>query len=408
MRNILILACWMLVLEGALAAHVKTQFSPGVDQEALGLVLAPSGELALLVNRNLPLRKRVGAFSVMNPPQTLSLEGLSGEFSQTLLKVEGQQEVALGRAVSSKEHSGFSIVSPGQKVRVFSTNGNGRRFDADEALVLKIAAEVGEIKRLLPVKNGWVVIAEKGGAERASFVDRGSEKIIPLKIQVADNFDRFSNIDDAVQNGDKVLLVATYAPVEGAASSQVWVFEFSHPESGASIRQFQLPLVDIAVAKSKLITGDDSRVAVAVVSWGASVASTRYSLFDLGAKSRRVYSTDIKREESGLIDAALACGDGYVLARRMKGERGGSAEVKYSIVTGQGELSVLGQIPALSGGVIANLQLKSLAGKIYSIVNFSKTEDARRPDGWYSWGGYRLDAYSQKELCAGDAFRPAK
>ncbi len=140
---------------------------------------------------------------------------------------------------------------------------------------------------------------------------------------------------------------------------------------------------------------------VQVLSRKSKFAPHTVRIFKLLVKPEMVWQFDLNKIE-GLQNIAIAgvCKDEYVIAQINNTKPSRTADnIIYREIGSKGKEKRIWTEKTVTGGFLTSIYLQPTSEYLFSLMNYSKTENVRRQDGWYSWMGYRVDKYTMSKGC---------
>ena len=404
MKSLSVLLFSICLANSALAAPLVTAYETGLDQEIVAAFPAGPGEAIFITKKYLGQRK-----ANVNPERAKSV---SLEITDSTVRgpiavaeIDSKQEFSVGRPIKVADGFLFVVTYGSSRFDIFKYSRSAREARALDTTALRKRVEDsgGAFEKVFLVDDGLIVIRADVGVRWASYVANDGRKPFRLEtMPVGDNGRRLLSIDDVVQVGDRLNMVASVSTDSREDRSEVWVFNFDKTLTRAAATISRLELGRIMSSQSGFVPTQHEFPSVQVISRTSQTSAPTVSLFSLKAKPALVWSYVLPRAE-GMRDVTLAgaCNDSYIVAKRMRHDKGSHSDVEFIWVDAKGSESAFNRQTMVEVGSVLNMGFVAVRSGLLSFVNFSKIEDLRRPDGWYSWTGFRVDALNTENYCHG-------
>lgn len=392
-----------LGLSGAtFATPLISAVEAGLDQEIVESFPAGPGEAVVLFKTYLGARK---AQSNPDRAKSVSLQiwDTGGRRPIPVVDIDAKQQFNVGRPVKTDDGFQFVLDYGPNRFEIYRYSRVAREVQRVDTtgLLARIETTGGAFEKVILVESGLIVIRADVGVRWASFMANDGRKPVRLEVVAAGGNDILLSIDDAIQVGDRFNLVVAVAADSQPDRSEVRIVGFDRTLTRAAATFSRLDVGQIMSSQSRFLPTEHAFPSVQVVSRASQSSAPIVSLFSLKDRPILVRSFGLLRPEA-MRDFTLAgvCRDSYLLAKRAQRDRGGFSDVEFVWVDSRGTESAPFRMPMVEVGSVINMSLVGGGNGILSLVNFSKIEDVRRPNGWYSWGGFRVDALSTKSHCS--------
>jgi hypothetical protein len=123
-------------------------------------------------------------------------------------------------------------------------------------------------------------------------------------------------------------------------------------------------------------------------------------IFKIGDKIKQIWQLDLSEIEGGQnTQIAGICSDKYLFAQKVKPNSTIFNAVEYKIISSAGQEIRTWKERMVINGSLLNVDIFPTTDYFFTVSNFSKTEEVRRQDGWYSWLGFRVDKIDIRKEC---------
>jgi hypothetical protein len=365
------------------------RFEPGVNQEVLQLVFQDSG-LPLL----LTIERSTAATSIANGAQgseLLKLQALGGAaiYSQAL---PAKRTLIAAPAFPSAPGAMvlFAEGSAGLLKMLPRITGEKGGLQAEK----RIAAPA-HLENVYFSGNTTFLTWREGAIPHIGFLRNSSAdaKIEPFNLQASN---KIVAIEDAIHLAGTTQIVSL-----NAASDNQDIHEFelsSYTEDSLKLlsrRPLGIPSFKFGTA---MFVHGRNEPSFIIASTASTLAGERqWSAINALQPNAAAFLIGTSSPEARDFAVAPACNGRVLVAQRTKS---GTAQGLSISLAGPARKTSILTIEVVNPGVIASTKLLVTHDYVYVASNYSKLEQTRRADGWYSWSGYRVDRFKKSDFCS--------
>ena len=253
------------------------------------------------------------------------------------------------------------------------------------------------IERVFVLENGYVEVTSVGAELAVGF--RSYDGAESLSLDLGDAAGRIVAIDD-VMVIDGTIYVLLASQEQSSESLSVWLYRFDSHFAASSRFEDRLVRENAVSIKSRFVDSTHKFPSAEIAIRKSLGQPPIVKLMALGETLKLVKPLDAERVE-GEPNFAVAgiCDDEYIVAKKLFSKNSISKKIEYQTIGSDGKVKRTWNVQMVDHGSIVDISLVPLTRDILSLVNFSRFEDARRKNGWYSWLGYRVDRFNVLQNC---------
>lgn len=301
-----------------------------------------------------------------------------------LLTAPADVNLKIGRIEKSGEHYFIPVLDEvGNRIDIYS-------YSTADKKVLKIKSienDAFEDEKYIFASNVAVLVRS---ANTVSIVPNAAESVDEnARLDIYKKENAKIIISDVTEYGEKLFVVGSMYPDASPYEGALWMAEVDRRKKPARIVVHEVGLEGYIVPKLSFVNSSHREPSVMVVKFKEGFREPEVNL--MGSDLNLIWKSKKRYIEADQFTIAGVCDEEYLIVGQLKGkENREMIEVKLINSAGgtlsskdysMGDISSLNEImvtPSNEGACI--------------MANFNKIEPIRRPDGWYSWVGYRIDS----------------
>lgn len=258
------------------------------------------------------------------------------------------------------------------------------------------ALKNGVVKQIFHISNGYIALVDAENKAKLVYQPYDAENRMVLDFEYLQL--PTLSIEDVAEASGYVYLVAKAAKLQGETVS--FVYRVNDKFAAESLKVAGLDIDSKLSQHALFISTSHSHPSLQVLTRKRDPGPPSLYLFKISETARLVWRFDFDEIEAGSgLQVAGICGDRYIFSRRVKSNGRISNSAEFRLLNAQGQEMALWTRQILANGSVINVAPESIGGNIYAVSNYSKQEDARRNDGWYSWLGFQIDNLPAVDLC---------
>ena len=389
-----LLACCLAFLLVSLAQGSNTQalvfgYEPGIDQRVVRVVASdPVGPAPVFITKKF-LENRKFAVDPERAKQVVyeirDLDGGKAVPLQTYRKADAPRVVDI-----SSTDNGYvaAVVRAGSDLDLFRYLPGGKIV---ERIDLPGKLDQGmRIERVYKLQLGYAIVGSTGAQPSIEIYDHDGGE--PVSLDLAGDAGRVVSIGGVTEKGRNLYVLLTSVEDQGAGVLSVWLYRFDSLLSKASRLENRLVRANVDSLAASFIASTHKHPSAQIVIRKSVQQPPVVKLMALGRTPKLVKQFDLEtlEAEPSLAFAGI-CSDAYIIAKKLFTKNLISNEIEFRTIDSSGQVKRTRTTPMVTNGSLIDITLATSANGLFSFVNFSKLEDVRRKDGWYSWLGYRVD-----------------
>lgn len=380
----------------ALAVTVTFGFERDVDQRIVALVPSDTNEPPSMFVTKTYLEQRKAR---VNPERsksiTYAIRAIAGGGSTEIFTFRAEDSSDIGSAGKVADGYVVPVILDGRRVRLYEFASDRGTAEPMEPPNQEPPRE--NVSRAFALGSGYLEVSSIGDAVSASF--RNYSGSASLVVDLDSGAGRIIAVDDVLEVDGNIYILLTSA--DGQHTLSVRLFRFDSQFTKASRTESRLMTGDFASVKSRFVGATHALPSVQITSRKSLHEPSSVQLVRLDATQSLVKRFEFTTIGGGdKLAIAGICKDMYVFARIIIPENAVATNIEYGIMDSVGAVKRTWSEEIVVGGSVVDVKLAPAVGAFFSLVNFSKLEDSRRSDGWYSWLGYRVDRFDITKDCA--------
>lgn len=312
-----------------------------------------------------------------------------------LLSIDSKDKADLGGVAVYQTGYYIPVVYP-HKVEFYS-------FIPREAAVRRLGVYQGDSKRgvimrAFALSKGFLEVTAVGDRQKVWF--RGYNGSEAIELDLVDKTSRVVSVDDVKESSGYVYVALVVSEDNKSNGIQARVVRFAPDIVSSDHKIYPIIKEDAAAMRIGIINSANNITTVRVTTRKSVRGPSVVKLIRLEPQPSTIsqYNVELTSGEASLSFAGV-CKNNYVYAKKAASKETLTDAVEYNLISSSGQVKRTWTSQIVDGGVLVDLELVPLGKWLYSFANYSKFESVRRPDGWYSWLGYRVDRYDLTDLC---------
>jgi len=377
-------------------APVMLGFERNVDQRIVALVPSDTNEPpSMFITKTYLEQRKARVNPERSKSMTYAIRPIGGGDATEIFTFRADDSSNIGSAGKVTDGYIVPVILDGRSVHLYEFvpgRGAAERMEPPNQ-----EPQRENVSRAFALATGYLEVSSIGDAVSASF--RNYSGSAPVVVDFGSAAGRIIAVDDVLEGDGNISVLVTSADGEHALS--VWIFRFDSQFTKSSRTDSRLMTGDFASVKSRFVGATHALPSVQITSRKSLREPFLVQLIRLDAIQSLVKRFDFTTTEGGdKLAIAGICKDMYVFARIIIPENAVATNIEYGIMDSGGAVKRTWSEEMVVGGSIVDVNLAPTVDAFVSLANFSKLEDSRRPDGWYSWLGYRLDRFDITTDCA--------
>lgn len=386
----------LVVAEAGNLEGVVSGFEQNIDQQVVRVfpVQKSDAGLVFLYKKYLEPRK---VKTQDERSKTIGYEILNTRSSEKVpfLSVDFSDNHFIGKVTEFQNGFLIPVVHNNTSVEVFNYTRDDQKVESANLKVFSY--KDGIVKQLFYLEGGFLALIANGSESKLVFQAYGTESQTVIDLTERKLF--LSGIDDITELDGRVYIVGSVAK-QGTSESNLVLFSFDKQFSKESLKSYPINMDVHGSRQAEFILTTHAYPSLQVL-----IRKERYSpptlhLFKLDHKAVEVWKFDFDEIEGNRnLQVAGVCQDQYVFSTKIKSKGVISDSIEFRVLTSGGKESRVWKEQLLNNGSLISVGAYPTADNLFVVSNYSKMEDTRRQDGWYSWLGYRVDKLSLVEYC---------
>ena len=256
----------------------------------------------------------------------------------------------------------------------------------------------GVLRQLFYIKEGYLAVNEIRDALKIVYQPYNSSNQTTLDFN--NKKFRLSSVDDITEFNGRIYIVGSAFKEDGKNDNSIWLNSFDSRFSKESMQSFNIDVGSAVSQQAEFILTTHNYPSLQVMTRTSMYAPATVNIFKLDPLAKLIWRFDLSEIE-GNRNAFVAgiCADEYLFARKVRSKKTISDSIEFRIISSSGKERRAWIEAMVVNGSLLNVGNYPGTDYFFTITNFSKTEEIRRQDGWYSWLGFRIDKFDLQKEC---------
>ncbi|WP_262964898.1 hypothetical protein [Methylobacter psychrophilus] len=256
----------------------------------------------------------------------------------------------------------------------------------------------GVVRQLFHIKDGYLAVIAFG--DTIKLVYQAYDTSIQTVIDINSEKRRIVSVNDISEFNGRIYIISSALKSIDQASNSIWLFSFDNRFSKESMQSLAIKLPMTGYQQAEFISTTHNYPSLQVLTRTKKYVPPTVHIFKIEDKIKKIWQLDLSEIE-GNHDAQVAgiCSDKYLFVRKVKANNTIFNSVEYKIISLAGKEIRTWKEQMVINGSLLNVGIFPITDYFFTVSNFSKTEEVRRQDGWYSWLGFRVDKTDIRKDC---------
>ncbi|WP_139306319.1 hypothetical protein [Methylomonas sp. LWB] len=397
-RIFLVLAV-MLRVELA-AADVKVfeslfaRYQANIDQQFIRMIPEDADSPAILYKKYLDHRKAKALPGQAESVEYLIYDSRTGK-SISLWEARAADKTVVGKIV--KRDDGYLIpLLNGKDLKIFKYSPKQQKLESVSLKPFGVKAG-NSVKQLFHISTGYIALVDAEKTSKLVFQAYDSDE--QLSVDFAYLQLPIVGIEDVAEANDTIYIAAKAKKNLDETAS--FLFRVNNKFAADSVKVEGLDVDPRLAQHASFISTTHVQPSLQIVSRKRNPSPPSLYLYRVGEKAKLIWHFDFDEIEAGShLQISGICHDNYLFARRTKPNGKISDTAEFRLLNAEGKELMTWTKQMMTNGSLVDVRPESIGQSVFLISNFSKLEDARRQDGWYSWMGLQIDRVPVSEVCS--------
>ena len=389
-----------LVIAPVHAQAPTLAFEPGIDQEIVTALQAP-GSPPLLVQRRFLEPRKAKTDPQRAATDELRLMDASARNASPLVSYPADALLWIGPARRTGAAVAFTLRTGASAPTAYQV---GAAVGAPQRLTLpwerEAKGKAAAYERLFLISDAVVAARSEMGVYSADLWLGDSPKALPLDTSIEKGDGRrVLAIDDVAELDGRIVLLLNVVSGQGEGQGEIWLLSFDRSFTRAAARALRLETGAFVSATAEFVRSASGVTGVRVLQRTSAFGRPTLKLFPPSGPAS-LWRYELPRVDgAGNIAAAGVCKRSFLVLRSRETEPREPREAEWILVGPTGQEAFVSRQPMPKGTVLTKMVLAVDRDQVWSYINFSRLENERRADGWYSWRGYQGQASPASQYC---------
>jgi hypothetical protein len=374
---------------------VLVQYEQDIDNEIVRVVGENKKTHALIVIAKKYLSHRKAA---VNPKRSKYeeyeiIDTGSGHRS-SLVTVPVNENLVVGRPAWVGDGYVIPVVRKSKFVEVY-------KYMPSTGLIEKMDTNIDikhrDVRSVYAVSQGFILVSPSGASLLPIYYSNKSktQHVLPF----VTNKDVILSVNDVIEQDDMVYITGVGTDRVNAGNVYVWIYSFRSENHEGKGKSFVFEDKDESMLPM-FIPSLHSTPSILLTQRVSVTKPPTINIINFDKKQKNVWNkstSDLQGDKNFTV--AGVCKTEFLILEKNTKREPFQQFLDFTLINNDGKEELLDMESERSKDIYLEVMAYPTNNALYTIVNYSRFEDVRRPAGWYSWFGYSIEKYNLDSIC---------